>query len=243
MKRMLTKRGLCWAILMGLGVVLSQVAVGDDKAGGKKGQTGEAKPHTGTLATTIDWGKTLGLNFPSLTTLGARIEQARSQADPVGLAAAAKELAAAETVSGKNAAITAADLLKEATELAKFRFDANELKAVALLIGDGADSLDLLGEAKKAAKFHAEQRKARQAGETTRGIRGQVRFDSRVDAFISCYVNGRYVGSMGPVGDVFCFVGDPGYLSTHLYARSNDGRFWRMTAHGDYDSFHWTLYP
>src|SRR4051794_77505 len=64
------------------------------KGGGKKviESKGEAKPS----AVTVDFAKSLGLDFPVLTGLGARIEQARDQGDPVGLAAAARELAVAE---------------------------------------------------------------------------------------------------------------------------------------------------
>lgn len=240
MKRSLTKQGLGWALFVALGLVLSQVGVADDA---KKAKSGETKGATGAVATSINWAKTLGLNFASLTTLGARIEQARGAADPVGLASAAKELAAAENVAGKKAAITSADLLKEAAELAKYRYEPTELKAVAMLLGDGSESQDLLNTAKKAATFRENQRKAREAGETTRGIEGVVRFDSRTDAYISCYVNGRFVGSMGPFGDVYYFVGDAPYATTYLYARSNDGRFWRLNVHSAYSSYRWILYP
>src|SRR5262249_14902491 len=90
---------------------LSSRAVGGDDKGEtkvpKKATKIETKSKAAETALTVDFAKELGLSFPTLTTLGARIEQARQQADPVALGLAARELKVAEKVSGKQAAVTA----------------------------------------------------------------------------------------------------------------------------------------
>ena len=72
------------------------------------------------------------LSLTQLKVMSA-IEHCRTAADPVGLAAAAKELAVAEAVSGKKAAVTSATISKEAIDLAKLRNSSQELSAVAYL--------------------------------------------------------------------------------------------------------------
>jgi hypothetical protein len=81
-------------------------------------------------AASVNFKKELGLSYPSLGTLGARIDAARRAPDPVTLAHAASELDVAEKVSGKKASITSPDVLAEAAELASLRKQEAELKAV-----------------------------------------------------------------------------------------------------------------
>src|SRR4051794_3944510 len=59
-----------------------------------------------TSAAAANFGKQLNLPFPSLHTLGSRIDAARRAHDPVALAHAASELAVAEKVAGKKADLT-----------------------------------------------------------------------------------------------------------------------------------------
>jgi hypothetical protein len=82
-------------------------------------------------AAAVNFRKELGLPFPSLNTLGARITAARRAGDPVALAHAASELAVAEKVSGKTATITSRQVLSESAQLARLRKRAAELEAVA----------------------------------------------------------------------------------------------------------------
>src|SRR5262249_12442816 len=86
----------------------------------------EKKP----LAASVDFRKELNLPYPSLGTLGSRIDSARKAPDPVSLAHSANELAVAEKVSGKKASLTSNQVLKEAQELAKLRRQEAELKAL-----------------------------------------------------------------------------------------------------------------
>jgi hypothetical protein len=208
----------------------TQLAAQGDKGKEVKGK-GETKGEQKPSAAGVDFAKELGLAFPTLVGIGGRIEEARQRPDPVGLAAAARELAAAEKASGKTATFKAEQLMKEAIDLAKLRYDADELKAVADLVG-AKNGKDLMELAKKAEK-----------AEGHRGIRGQVHFDSRVNVSINCYVNGRYVGTMNNFGDLRYQVGDGPNDTTILEARAADGRYWSYQVSNNVNNFHWILNP
>lgn len=187
---------------------------GTKKGGKKGGRSFEAKGEKRTPATTIDFQNSLGLSFDSLRGLGARIEQARTAADPVGLAAAARELAVAEKTSGKSASVKSADLLKEATEMARQRNNPDELKAVALLAGDKEDRKALNDQAAKAQK----ELLARKNGEKKRGITGTLSVINQTRWYIRIYVNYQYVGTVRPFATGSVFVGNSAFGTTVLYA-------------------------
>jgi hypothetical protein len=88
------------------------------------------KPTKSIPATSVQFRKDLNLPYPSLGTLGSRIDAARRAGDPVTLANAASELLTAEKVSGKTAGLTSKQVLREAAELAGLRRQEAELKAV-----------------------------------------------------------------------------------------------------------------
>jgi hypothetical protein len=81
-------------------------------------------------AASVNFKKELGLSYPSLGTLGARIDAARRAPDPVTLAHAASKLDVAEQFSGHKASLTSPEVLAEAAELASLRKQEAELKAV-----------------------------------------------------------------------------------------------------------------
>jgi len=216
-------------------------------AGGKSEKSTDLqnKAEGSTSAVTINFAKDLDLGFPGLTSLGARIDQARMQGDPVGLATCARELKVAEQVSGKSTTIKSADLAKEAVELAKLRYNAEEIKAVAYTVGDKEAKMQLLDEAAKAREYQVAQLKAKESGEKTRGIAGRLHVDSRIrNSSIVVYVNGYQVGSVTPYGDSYFYIGNGPYENTHLYARSTCGCYtWRRTVQGVHNNFHWILDP
>src|SRR5262249_9359362 len=86
-----------------------------------------------TTASSVNFRKALGLPYPSLGTLGSRIDVARRAHDPGALAHAANELAVAEKVPGKKASLTSTELAKESAELAKLRRQESELMATAAI--------------------------------------------------------------------------------------------------------------
>jgi hypothetical protein len=227
-------------LVAGLCVCLTQLpsAVGGDKTGGKTLEVKDSK--TGTSAEGVSFTKELGVSYPSLLTLAGRIEQARQAPDPIALAAAARELAAAEVASGKTAAVKSDDLIKEAIDLAKARSNPTEMKAVAALVGAKAGQ-DLRAAIPAAEKWAAKVKADREAGVKTRGITGQLHADSRYGRWITVHVNGRNVGSMPPMGDIYTYVGDSPWGTTFLYARAHDGRWWRAEIRGNYNHYHWIL--
>ncbi len=117
-------------------------------------------------ATTIHFPTELGVAFPSLIDLGARIEGARQAFDPVGLAVCAQLLQAAEKAGGKQASLTSAALRKEAVTMAKDRNGSVELTAVASLVGEAGAELQQLAE--KARVLEEEAEAAAERGEVPR---------------------------------------------------------------------------
>ena len=93
-------------------------------------QVVESKPQKRTPATSVNFNKELNLPYPTLRTLGTRIEAARRASDPVALAQTASELSVAEKVSGKQASLASLELIKESAQLAKLRNEVSELNAV-----------------------------------------------------------------------------------------------------------------
>ena len=81
-------------------------------------------------AAAVKFRKDLNLPYPSLATLGGRIDAARRAGDPVTLANASSELLTAERVSGKSASLTSKQLIGEAAELASLRKQEAESDAV-----------------------------------------------------------------------------------------------------------------
>lgn len=196
-------------------------------------KTLETKSQQRKSAATIDFGASLEVPFDSLSTLGVRIEQSRKAADPVGLAAAATELAAAEKAAGKSAAIKSDELKKEALELAKLRDDAAELTAVQALLGD-----DLAKEIKVAAKRQKDAVAAAKDNEAARGIFHELVVDNGSEVHVHIYVNGRYVGHLDPYGHGHFHVHT--HHETVLDARG-PGHSWHEHVHEDYSTYHWRL--
>jgi hypothetical protein len=230
-----------WTVLAVV-ALLGLIAGGPMASGAKKeGKKVEAKKETAKPARSVNFAKDLGLEFNSLTTLGTRISAARAEADPVCLASLGQELAAAEKVSGKTASITSADLLKEAAELAKIRFNPNELKAVSYLAQDKS----LLAIAQKAEKAMQDNMRAREAGESTRGIQGTLHVDSRVPGqWIRVYIDGRFVGNVSPYGDSYFYIGQTPWETTFLYASTFSGTTtWSGSVSSAVGDYVWTLYP
>ncbi|REJ84932.1 MAG: hypothetical protein DWQ34_05120 [Planctomycetota bacterium] len=203
--------------------------------------TEETKPEKRARATSVDFTAELGLNFASLTGLGARIEQAYQAADPVGLASAARDLAVAESVSGKEASITSAELTERAVALAKMRFDEAELKAVAMLVDDEETADELKQVADDAAAFAEELAKAAENDEDARGILGSLTVYNYSFANVDVYYNGRYLGWVGARAK-FTFSVHSHANHFNLYAEDAYGNFWRWSDNGDFSSYWWDLY-
>jgi len=240
-------RSAFWAVLVVAGIGLASLQAKDEKSEkgeetkGTEDQTQniESKPTESPSAVSIDFRRVLGLSFDSLSTLGVRIDQARSADDPVGLAIAANELAVAEKVSGKTAPETAENLTVEAVEWCKLRDDAEELAALSLLTtGDVSKELATLSA--KAKKRQSEELAAAKSGEKTRGITRQLVVTSEAEVPVRIYVNGRQVGTVRPFGHEHFRVHEHGRVV--LDARGRRGHQWHEHVRGNFSTYNWTLH-
>ncbi len=194
----------------GLGLGLSQAA--EDKEPNKKKQKVETKARPFRSATAVDFAGELKLDLRGLRTIGARIDQARLDPDPVALALIGKELEAAEKVSGKSASVKSEGLFKEAAGMAKARNGVDELKVVALLLGDAGKGLT--EQAEKTAK-EIEKRKG---GEEDRGIVGNLTVKNHTLYTATVYINGFVSGTVGPLETKDFYVGAARGTTTNLRA-------------------------
>jgi hypothetical protein len=192
----------------------------------------------------VDFASALGLGLESLKTLGARVDQARSANDPVCLALAAKELHAAEEVSGKHASVKSADLLKEAVEMAKARNRPDELKVVAKLLGEDKEAKQLMTQAERTTKEIA-ARAAEKGEPKTKGITGDLIVRNRTAYYIDIYVNFTYEGTVPPYETRKTFVGDSPSGTTVLQGKAPGTSYtWGPKAvSGNVSDYTWTLTP
>jgi hypothetical protein len=169
-----------------------------------------SKPTKMTPAASANLRREFDLAFDSLGTLGSRIDSARRKPDPVALAHAANELAAAEKVSGKTASITSKQLIKEAAELAGVRRQEAELKVVlhvsnqlqtqehnlALL----KDNIALAQQAAKEDKDYFDRKE-----EPTSAPR-KVVVNNYTTQYLDIYVNGNYKTQVAPGSTQICTI-------------------------------------
>lgn len=194
----------------------------------------------------INFPKEYDLDLEPLITLGVRITQARNKPDPVSLMSIANELAAYEGASGKKATITAKALTEEALELAERRDVADELKAVAVMVTDGAMKKKFSEAATVAQKRDDEAEAAIKAGEKAKGIRRYLtvrNYSGRGN--IRIYVNGRYRGTVGCGRTMRVYVGECPCRTTKLYGRlCGCSRNWGPRyVRQDFNNYTWTLRP
>jgi hypothetical protein len=226
------------ALAVGLVVATGQA---QDKKDQLKMQEATSKAEKYQSAATISFGAELGLAFPSLTSLGARIEQARLAADPVCLAMAAQELAIAEAVAKKKAAITADAIMQEAYDLAKLRKDSKELQAVALIVTGGRRA-ELEQLASAAAKAEEERLAADKAGERSKAIRRDLIVRNDTGNHLHIYYNGNEVGIVGVHQTRrFHIHDDHGDEHFTLDARGHNGYYRHVHRDANYRDFYWTL--
>jgi hypothetical protein len=188
-------------------------------------QVVSSKATARTVATSVNFKKELGLSYPSLGTLGSRIDTARRTPDPVALAHAANELAVAEKVSGKTASLTSAQLIKESAELASLRRQEQELNAVnkvAMQVQAEEKSVALLKESIALAQTQtkAEQDAFKRNEEPTSAPR-QVVVNNYTTQYLDIWVNGYYKTQVLP-GSTQVITIEHRWNPTVLTAYGND---------------------
>jgi hypothetical protein len=173
-------------------------------------QAVDSKAEKRSAASAIDFKKELQLPFPTLGTLGGRIEAARKAPDPVALAQTASELATAEKVSGKTASLTSQTLLQESAELAKLRRQVAEMKAVLhvsnQLANTGQLAQNLNAEIERANQWYKEEKEAIQMGKAPTGAPRRVLVNNYTTQYADIYVNGYYKMQVGPGQSSYCVI-------------------------------------
>ena len=231
---------LAAAVLVGMVTVAGGGDTKGEVARGKGKGKYESKAKAGMAARTIDFASDLDLDFPSLRSLGVRIDSARLGVDPVALVLAAKELGVAEKVSGKTTKLKSTVLVKEGVEAALRRAQVKELKAVALLVEGDEDSKKKLEERITLAEKQAADRKK---GEGARGVTGSVIVYNRTDKPIHIFINDQNVGHVHAFGSRSFYVGDSPDDTTKLYGRANHGTWGPLYKSGTVGTERWTLNP
>ncbi|HJZ58126.1 MAG TPA: hypothetical protein VKE74_24505, partial [Gemmataceae bacterium] len=156
------------------------------------------KPTKATPATAVKFRKDLNLPYPSLTTLGGRIDAARRTGDPVSLANAASELHTAEKVSGKTASLSSKQVLREAAELASLRRQEAELRAV-LHVSDQVTLEDeKLAELKKLIALNQAEKKGIAKYEEPKDAPRKVVVNNYTTQYIDVQINGYLRGQVLP---------------------------------------------
>jgi len=174
------------------------------------------------LATAHHYKNIYDLPFRTLTTIGTRIEQARTVPDPVALGEIAGEMKVAEEVSGKKAPLTAAELMKEAVDLVRMRHDPDELKALSLMVDDEKTRSELKEQAGVADKHEGERGARLKGGERSKGLNGTLVVVNHTDDTLYIYVDGYFQGQVQPFGANQFFVNDNPYLArTYCEAKVN----------------------
>jgi hypothetical protein len=241
-------------VAAGLTVVLAVASLGvadkpklpKPKAKAKDKQVVTTKATKRTPATAINFKKELKLPFPTLGTLGARIESARRNPDPVALAHAASELAVAEKVSGKKASLTSSALMKESAELARLRRQVAELKAVAAVqeqVTREEGSVEFWkGQIAQAQKWADEERAAVRRNELPTGAPRKVLINNYTSQYIDLWVNGNYKMQVPPGGSKWCVVEhkwDPTVLTA--YGNEDNAVWGPRNVYGAYKTYTWNL--
>jgi hypothetical protein len=219
--------------LLGLFALWPHLSAQDPGKGGspeddKEVVSSKAVRHT--AASSVNFRKELGLPYPSLSTLGTRVDAARRAQDPVALAHAASELSVAENVSGKTAGVTSKALASEAAQLAALRRQVLELRAVQRVQQQVTDKQDDILALKQSIELAQQQAKQDQEiiarnQEPTWTPRTVV-VNNYTTQYLDINVNGNLKGQVAP-GMQQTFTIEHRWNPTVL------------TAYGDEDSVSW----
>jgi hypothetical protein len=196
--------------LLSLVSVLSADTANKDAPANDDKEVVDSKATQRTPAAAVNFRQQLGLPYPSLGTLGTRIDAARRAHDPVSLANAANELSVAEKVSGKKADLTSDQTFTESVELAKMRRQEKELQAlvrVAQQVETQEHNISLLNDSLRLAKEDVQQqiRTGNQFTEPSWTPRTVV-INNYTTQYIDLYVNGNYKVQVAPGMQQSCVI-------------------------------------
>ncbi len=236
------------ATFLGLLSFVVPLSVGQDakdEPKPKDKQVIDSRPEKRKLAAGVNFKKELGLPYPSLGTLGARIDSARRQSDPVSLGHAASELAVAEKVSGKQATLTSTKLYKEAVQLARLRRDVAELRAMLAMnyqITNAQGEATLLQQDIDQAKQFAQNEKRQiEMNQEPTGPRKLI-VNNYTTQYIDVTVNGRLKMQVPPGESRWCMI-EHKWNPTVLEGYGNEDldKWGPKTILGDFKTYTWNI--
>ncbi len=236
-----------YGILSALLSLFALASLAADPPGKDDKSTLESKAEKRTPATATDFRKELGLPFPSLGTIGSRIEQARRAHDPVSLAHTANELSVAEKVSGKKASLTSKQVLKESQELAKLRRQEAELNAL-IRISQQVENEEqnvvglkqILAITQKQTKDESEKLLR---GQEPDGTPRKVLINNYTPQYVDIWVNGYMKMQVPPGASKWCVI-EHKWDPTTLKAFGNDDvTIWGpKIIWGNFKTYTWNLH-
>jgi hypothetical protein len=234
-------------VLTSIALLLGTVAclgVADEPKKDDK-QVVESKAVKRQPATAVNFSKELGLGFPSLKTLGARIETARRTHDPVSLGHAAQELAVAEKVAGKKASMTSTALVKEAAQLAQIRRQEKELQALVNITNQVASEADLEANLNQQLQLARQQvkdeKQAIQSNEEPTGPRRLV-INNYTTQNVDIWVNGFLKMQVEPGGSKWCMIEHKWNPTVITAYGDDDSQTWGpRTIWGTFKTYTWNL--
>lgn len=209
-------------------------------------QVVKSKPTKVTPAASIKFRKEFGLSYPSLGTLGSRIDSARRSGDPVALGHAAGELDVAEQASGKSASLTSKQLMAEAAELASLRKQNSELQAVFTMSRKIAVAQEQLTSLKKSiedaqAQAAAAKRALEKNEEPTHTAR-KIVVNNYTTQYIDVQVNGYLKGQVDP-GTTKTFTVDQMWNPIILkgWGDADETTYGPVLLQGRFDKYTWNI--
>ncbi len=130
----------------------------------------------------------MGFKTDVMRGFGARVDDARRDADAAAVAGLAVQLHFAEKLAGKTAeTVNALQLLAEAARIAEEQQSLDAVNAVKLAAGMIPSSADLVQRLQDSVQLFADQR-----GEGN--FLGFVRIDNACDRVLDIYIDGKYTG-------------------------------------------------
>ena len=217
-----------------------------DQAAADDKQVVESKSAPRPAAASVNFRKQLGLPYPTLRTLGSRIDTARRTHDAVGLANAAAELAGAEKLSGKQAGLTSSALMNEAAgagqpQAARKRAAGGFERLESGHDGPGQhrEHAQVLAMAQAQAKADTE---AFQQGQEPTWTPRKVIVNNYTTQYMDVYVNGNFKVTVLP-GQTQAFLIEHRWNPTVLtaYGDEDAGYPWKRIINGRFTTYTWNL--
>ncbi len=227
--------------LLGGGFILAQPPKKDAPVGDEK-QVIKSTPSKVVPAASIKFRKDLNVSYPSLSTLGSRVDAARRSGDPVALAHAASELNVAESISGKTSSLTSKQLMSESAQLASLRRQNAEMKAVLKASDQVALADDQNQLLKKLLAIDNEEKKAIAIGQEPTDAPRKITVNNYSTQYIDVQINGYLRGQVLP-GTTRVFTVEQRWNPIVLkgWGDSDETTFGPVVLQGRFSTYTWNI--